>query len=133
MNKLAQTMAGCAGACLVLFGATAMAAKLSQADQRYHDERAACLSGASNQDRATCLREAGAALQEAKRGGLAGEERDLARNRTARCAALPQADREDCTLRMEQGTTSGSARQGGILREVERPVPAGSDDQRPKR
>ena len=108
MNKLAQTMAGCAGACLLLFGGTAMAARLSQAQQSYHDERAACLTGASNQDRATCLREAGAALQEARRGGLAGDEREYGSNRTARCAALPLPDREDCTMRMNgQGSSSG--------------------------
>ena len=134
MKRLAQTMTGCAAACLLLFGGTAMATSLSQAEQRYHDERAACLSGASNQDRAICLREAGAALQEARRGGLAGDERELGRNRMARCAALPLPDREDCTMRMNgQGSTSGSAMQGGILRELERPVPAGSADQAPKR
>jgi hypothetical protein len=84
------------------------------------------MSGASNQDRATCLREAGAALQEARRGGLSGG--DLDRNRTQRCAALPAQDREDCTMRMDgQGTTSGSVMQGGVLRELERPVPARSN------
>jgi hypothetical protein len=77
-------------------------------------------------DRATCLREAGAALQEARRGNLStGSDRDLGQNRMIRCDALPAQDREDCAMRMQgQGSASGSAQQGGILRELARPVPA---------
>ena len=35
------------------------------AQSRYQSERAVCLHGLSNQDKATCLKEAGAALAEA--------------------------------------------------------------------
>jgi hypothetical protein len=123
MKKVAHFMASGASAVLLLVAGAALAAPLSEAQQRYRQERAACMSGASNQDRATCLKEAGAALQEARRGGLS--DGDLARNRMARCAGLPAQDRDDCAMRMEgQGSTTGSARQGGILRELERPVPA---------
>lgn len=86
------------------------------------------MSGSSNQDRTTCLKEAGAALQEARRGNLStGDERHLGQNRVERCAALPMQDRHDCAMRMRgQGSTSGSAQQGGILRELARPVPVGA-------
>ena len=108
----------------LLFAGTATAAKMSDAQRLYQQERAACMNGSSNQDRATCLKEAGAAFQEAKRAGLATSgDGSLKKNSLQRCDALPQKDREDCAMRIEQGTTSGSARQGGILREVERPVP----------
>lgn len=118
-------LTACAAATL-LFAGAATAARVSEAQLRYQEDRAVCLSGTSNQDRATCLKEAGAALQEARRGNLsAGHENELAHNRMARCNALPAQDREDCAMRMHgQGSTTGSAQQGGILRELARPVPA---------
>lgn len=116
----------CAAATLLLSAGAAVAAKPSEAQLRYQEERAICISGSSNQDRATCLKEAGAALQEARRGNLsAGNEGELGDNRMARCKVLPMADREDCAMRMQgQGTSTGSAQQGGILRELTRSVPA---------
>lgn len=110
---------------LLMAGTAATAAgKLSPAQQRYQQERAVCLSGQSNQDRATCLKEAGAALKEARRGRLdAADAGDLGQNRMVRCNALPAGDREDCARRMQgEGATSGSAQQGGVLRELSRPV-----------
>lgn len=97
---------------------TALAAKTSEAQQRYQQDRAKCMRGETNQDRATCLKEAGAALQDASNTARdeAGE-RQLARNRTKRCRTLPAAERQECVARMNDGTTSGSAQQGGILRE----------------
>ena len=68
IGKVAQRLA------LALFVmSTAMiagASELSDANARYQAERAVCQSGQSNQDRATCLKEAGAALHEAKMGRL---------------------------------------------------------------
>ena len=108
----------------LLFAGAATAAKMSDAQLLYQQERAACMNGTSNQDRATCLKEAGAAWQEAKRAGLATSgDGNLKQNSLQRCNALPAQDREDCALRIEHGKTSGSALQGGILREIERPVP----------
>lgn len=126
MKKPVQLMSACAAASLLLFTGAAMAADGSDAQQRYRDERAACMNGASNQDRATCLREAGAALQESRRNGLAhGTTRELGANRMQRCDALPDQDRGDCQMRMNgQGSTSGSVMGGGMMRELERPVPA---------
>jgi hypothetical protein len=111
-------------AAVLLFAGIASAAKMSDAQLRYQQERAVCMNGTSNQDRATCLKEAGAAWQEAKRAGLATSgDANLKQNRLQRCEALPAQDREDCAMRIEHGTESGSAPQGGILRQVERPVP----------
>lgn len=114
-----------AAAAWLFAGAALAGTGLSAAQLRYHQERAACLNGSSNQDRATCLKEASAALQEARRDGLAtAAAARLAQNRLSRCNALPATDREDCIQRIEQGTTSGTAQGGGILRELERPATA---------
>jgi hypothetical protein len=122
-NTCSQAITGCLAASLLLVGGAAIAATASDAQLRYQQERKACLSGASHQDRATCLREAGAALQEASRGRLAaGSGSRFGDNAVARCAALPPADRDECVMRMREGTTSGSAAQGGVLRELVSPV-----------
>jgi hypothetical protein len=117
----AATLAACA-AVLGLASASALARSPDAAQSRYESERAVCMQGLSNQDKATCLKEAGAALQEARRGHLAGaDERELERNRLARCDAQSGADRDDCVMRMQAGTTTGTAQAGGILREMSRP------------
>lgn len=95
---------------------------------RYEAERAMCLRGQSAQDRDTCLREAGAAQAQAKRGGQAEDQAALKENRFQRCERLPEKDRPDCVARMEgKGTISGSVESGGIYRELvttERSAPA---------
>jgi len=84
----------------------------------YQQERAACMDGSSQQDRATCLREAAAARGEAKRGHLT-ESTSYEENATARCNVLPPSDRQDCIKRIHgQGTVSGSVESGGIYRET---------------
>jgi hypothetical protein len=86
---------------------------------RFEQDRAVCNSGRSNQDRKTCMQEANAALAAAQGGRLPAPDPSLARNATKRCAALPVEDRKDCEARMRgQGTTSGSAADGGIYREL---------------
>ena len=94
---------------------------------RYQQERALCTSGRSNQDRATCLREAGAAYAEARRGGLVGAGASASDNQRKRCEPLTGDERSACLARMRgQGSSSGSAQSGGILRElvVREPAPA---------
>jgi hypothetical protein len=112
-------------ACAAVFGlASASAlARAPDAQSRYESERAVCMHGLSNQDRATCLNEAGAAFQEARRGQLStAAESELEHNRLARCDAQRGSDRDDCVMRMQgAGVTTGSARDGGILRELSRP------------
>ncbi|TWO73180.1 hypothetical protein FN976_02790 [Caenimonas sedimenti] len=103
----------------------AWAAGPSAAEQAYQKERAHCMSGKSHQDRATCLKEAGAARDEARRGALGSKSSgDLAGNATARCNAQPAADREACVQRiLGAGSTSGSVEGGGVIRQTETKVP----------
>lgn len=87
-------------------------------------ERANCVAGNTNQDQATCLREAGAAKQEAQRGNLR-DSGDYAGNASKRCAALPAEEKADCERRaMGEGSVSGSVGSGGVVRELVTPVPA---------
>lgn len=104
----------------------------TSAAARYQQERAACMNGQSNQDRATCLKEAGAAYAEAKHGGLkvtgaTGGKRDREANALQRCTALPAEESKACMARMQgEGSTSGTAASGGILRELVTVEPAAS-------
>ena len=108
---------------LVTAGTAAAASRASEAQQRYQEERAVCLSGHSNQERSTCMKEAGAAFAESKRDGLGrSNANELQRNRRTRCDALKAGDHADCLRRMDgEGVTSGSVQQGGIIRELSRP------------
>ena len=104
----------------------------ASASARYQQDRAACMNGQSNQDRATCLKEAGAAYNEAKHGGLkvtgsSGGRSDLEANSTQRCMALPAEDAKACMARMRgEGSTSGTVASGGMLRELVTLEPAAS-------
>ena len=90
--------------------------------RRYQQERAVCQGV---EDRAACIREAGAALQEARGGKLADANTSFESNRVARCGYLKGDDKEYCLRRMNgEGTTSGSVAGGGILRELTVTVPA---------
>ena len=108
----------CAGAALfAAIDADAQGTIDRDAQTAYQKEAAAC-RGTSRQDRATCMKEAGAARDEARRGRLADRGTAYDKNATQRCSGLPDADRKDCMARMQgQGTTSGSVDGGGILRE----------------
>ena len=114
------------GALVVAGTASAVGANVTDAQVRYQQDRAACLRGESHQDKRTCLREAGAALQEAKRGRLDdGDARLYEQNRVARCNVQPPDDREDCLRRMHgEGITSGSVEEGGVFHELVRTMPA---------
>lgn len=85
----------------------------------------ACTDGTTNEDRTTCLKEAGAAKLEAQRGNLTTPASAADQNALQRCDALPPADKETCRLRiMGAGTTSGSVAGGGVLREIVTVVPS---------
>lgn len=133
MNKIRSTAlvaARPAGAGLLAAAAVtcALAAGTPAADpahDRYVAERARCTQGQSNQDRATCLKEAEAAYAEQRRSPPAAASGALGANALKRCDGLPSPEREDCQARMRgAGTTSGSASAGGILRELVTPIPA---------
>ena len=121
----------CATGALIAAGAANAGPGASDAQARYQQDRAACLSGNTNQDRATCLREAGAALVEARRNGLSTQnDSQYVQNRMERCVPLPAADQEDCVRRMNgEGTVTGSVEEGGIYRELRRTVPLSQANQ----
>lgn len=98
----------------------------SGARQRYLQERERCMTGQSHQERRTCLREAAAAYEAARRGelgrGLTPD--DFQANALARCRALPTGEQDACRARIEgQGVVRGSVEEGGIYREYRQTVP----------
>jgi hypothetical protein len=101
------------------------AGRAAEARKTYEAERARCLGAPATEDRKACLREAGAALAEAKAGRLAAGS-DFEENRLARCDVhKDQAEHDYCLRRMKgEGTISGSVEDGGILRELTVVVPA---------
>jgi hypothetical protein len=112
----------------ILFAAgSAIAAdsdRQSGASSTIAQERQNCLDGKTNQDRATCLREAGAAKQESQRGNL-GDSGDYRDNASKRCDTLPANQKVDCERRIAgEGSVSGSVGSGGVVRELVTPVPA---------
>jgi hypothetical protein len=125
MNKLHPI-----GACAILLTVApsiwaAGGGPLADAKTQYKEERAYCTSGQSQQDRATCLKEAENAYSEARRGALnnSGAGRNLAQNATERCNAQPAADREACVQRITGASSSeGSVKGGGIIRQTETTV-----------
>lgn len=109
-------------------GLSAQAAGPAAADANaaYRQEVARCNSGQSQEDRATCLKEARNAHADAVRGRLDnGQQSSYEANAVARCDRLPPSDKADCVARMHgQGTASGSVEAGGIYRETVTEVPA---------
>ena len=127
VNHSTRSTLGLAGLCsaaawLSLSTASAFAAAPgpnSEAQARYEQDRAVCLSGKSNQDQATCLKEAGAARDAARKGELNDGDTKYRKNAKERCDVLTGDDKRDCLARVKGlGTTSGSVRDGGVLRET---------------
>ena len=82
-------------------------------------ERAACMSGNTQQDRDTCLREANNAAAD-KRAGKLDSGNDYAANALARCDVLTGEDKAACQARIVgYGSTAGSVAGGGVIRQVE--------------
>ncbi|MBP7565582.1 MAG: hypothetical protein KA795_06210 [Burkholderiaceae bacterium] len=110
----------------------------ANAQERYRQEAAACNAGQSAQDRATCMQEAGAALDEARRGRL--DQSSVAAstrtgNAVARCEVFTGEELSACRARAlgtapaEGATiTRGSVEGGGVIRETIQvyEVPAGT-------
>lgn len=122
-------------ACLLSAGAFAANGSSANADieAKYRQDIERCNAGQTNQDMATCKREAGAALQEARRQRLlTHQEQSIQSNATARCQSLPADMRDDCMLQMSRGANTriqGSVEGGGILRTTEITIPGGTQTQ----
>ena len=101
----------------------------TDAKARYEQERARCMSGTSGQAQATCLKEAGAALQASREGMLNDGNAKYRKNAKERCDALTGDEQRDCVARMKNAsntTESGSVKGGGIIRETVTVEPAAS-------
>jgi hypothetical protein len=119
-----------AAALLAMTAATAQVATGTtgiDASGSFKQEMQACMSGQTQQDRETCMKEARNARADKQRGVLAHQGEDYKANATARCDVLTGVDKAACQARiMGYGTTEGSVAGGGVLREVETVVmPAG--------
>lgn len=91
----------------------------------YQRERAACLNMQVTEDRAACLREAAAAQAQRRKGAAPDDAAAFERNALQRCDAQPADERQACIARVQgEGSSSGSVKGGGILREKVVVVPA---------
>lgn len=111
----------------LLCASAAVAARsgaVAEAQALYRQDMAVCNSGQSNQDRATCRREARNALAAARLGALTKAPGAYQDNALQRCAAHQGPDRSDCEARVRgEGSVEGSVAGGGILRETVTTVP----------
>ncbi len=84
----------------IVFGAQTASAQAPGSEARMQKERATC--DGVQQDRAACLREAGAARQEAGRSGLTSPSPAREQvNALARCSELPAVEQPDCEARIK--------------------------------
>jgi len=121
--------AALAGACA---SAPVLAADPVAADDAkalYLRDRANCETGHTSQDKATCLKEAGAALEEKKKGKLDNSGSPVA-NATDRCNLVPAKDKADCLARIvgpqsanQRVTATGSVEGGGMIKETTTTIP----------
>lgn len=117
-----------AAAGLLPLASHAQGASMSEMQARYEADVQRCATLTDPESQRTCRREAGAALQEARRDRLVTGQADTSANAAARCARLPAAQRSDCEKLMsdpsavEHGSVSG----GGVLRELSITVPVDS-------
>ncbi len=116
----------CAAALVIAIAPAAWAAgnkALSEAQQQYRQGRPPGLSGQPQQARTPCLKEAGAAYNEARKGALNNSGSSYSQNAIERCKAQPATDQEACVQRvMGAGSTSGSVKGGGLIRQTETKV-----------
>ncbi|HRL21136.1 hypothetical protein [Alcaligenes sp. SDU_A2] len=79
----------------------------------------------TGEQRTTCRREAGAALQAERQNKLGTPNANLDANRQARCHRLPAERQQEClkSVAGQDTTIRGSVEGGGILRETTTVVP----------
>ena len=90
---------------------------MADAQARYRQDMAACTSGQTNQDLATCRLEAKNALAAARRGGLSSAPDQYQQNALRRCDAHQGEDRIACQARiLGEGNVESGVEAGGVLR-----------------
>lgn len=88
----------------------------------YRSEVQACMSGQTQQDQATCMKEARNAAADKRRGLVDGvNHQQVAGNAMSRCSVHTLADdRAACEARvMGMGSSDGSVAGGGMIHELE--------------
>jgi len=105
---------------MVLACGAASSASAGTAEANYQREKADCMNGRTAEDRSTCLKEAGAALAEARRGGLTTPTRSQRMaNAIQRCQAQPAESRADCErVARGEGSVDGTVAEGGDFKEL---------------
>jgi hypothetical protein len=96
------------------------------AEARYQQDRANCLAGKTAESQATCLKEAAAALQAARKRDLrTPTPAEVAANERRRCEPLSGDEKKDCLKRADNidTTVSGSVAAGGDLKETVTVIP----------
>jgi hypothetical protein len=96
------------------------------AEARYQQDRANCLAGKTAESQATCLKEAAAALQAARKRDLrTPTPAEIAANERRRCEPLSGDEKKDCLKRADNidTTVSGSVAAGGDLKETVTVIP----------
>lgn len=123
---------------LALLGSAVQAATPASVDDarlKYERERADCTMGRSNQPKATCLKEAGAAYAEARRHTLTSRSDDAsqyAANAAKRCEVQKGEMRDLCLRRVGgEGTVQGSVAAGGKIEELVVTSPTAAGPQTP--
>lgn len=103
----------------------AQGTSMSEMQSRYQADIQRCATLTDPESQHTCRREAGAAIQEARRDRLVRPQADHASNAAARCARLPGDQRADCERLMSDSSAveHGSVSGGGVLRELSITVP----------
>ncbi len=87
-------------------------------------EMAACQSGKTQQDRATCITEVRNANAAKRAGKLENGNGQFSANALKRCEVFKGEDQLACQARIAgEGKVQGSVASGGVLREVEITVP----------
>ncbi|MFA7668320.1 MAG: hypothetical protein WCX93_03130 [Burkholderiaceae bacterium] len=111
---------------LLPLAAHAQAPSMAEMQARYKEDIQRCETLTDPASKQTCQREAGAALQEARRDRLVRGNVDTAANAAQRCQRLPTAQRADCErlMRDSGAVEHGSVSGGGVLRELTITVPA---------
>ena len=90
------------------------------ASGNFAQETQACMTGRTQQDRETCLKEARNARADKKAGVLDNAGAQFDQNAAARCEVLQGEEKAACQARVVGfGSTSGSVAGGGVVREVE--------------
>ncbi|WP_054506033.1 hypothetical protein, partial [Achromobacter xylosoxidans] len=104
-KRLAASL--CAAGLMLAAGAAQAADPIGRAgiQAQYEQDVAACKNGSTGQERTACMREAGAARQEANRQHLSDGSTDQhQQNMVERCNRLPADSRQDCITQMTSPT-----------------------------